>query len=154
MSDREVRLDALNLVATDMEATLSFYRLLGLEIPEDAVWRTESGAHHVDLKPQGGKTTGESTGVDFDSESLARTYNAGFDAASANSRTVIGFRVATRDAVDTRYADLTSAGHRGLQPPYDTFWGARYAIVEDPDGRCVGIMSPQDDARRSPPPQI
>ena len=154
MSDHEVTLDALNLVARDMDATLSFYRLLGLEIPENIVWRTETGAHHVDLKLQGGETPGEGTGLDFDSESLARKYNAGFEAASANSRTVIGFRVATRDAVDARYADLTSAGHRGLQPPYDTFWGARYAIVEDPDGRSVGIMSPQDDARRSAPPQI
>lgn len=154
MSDHDVTLDALNLVASDMDATLAFYRLLGLEIPEDAVWRTETGAHHVDLKLPAGTTSGEDTGIDVDSESLAQRYNASFDASSPNSRTVIGFRVATRDAVDMRYAQLTSAGHRGLQPPYDAFWGARYAIVEDPDGRSVGIMSPQEDAHRSAPPKI
>ena len=36
----------------------------------------------------------------------------------------------------------------------DTFFGARYAIVADPDGRSVGIMSPIDPARRSAPPEI
>jgi uncharacterized glyoxalase superfamily protein PhnB len=36
------------------------------------------------------------------------------------------------------------------QPPYDAFWGARYAVVSDPDGNAVGIMSPIDPDRRSP----
>ena len=30
-----------------------------------------------------------------------------------------------------------------------TSWGARYAVVEDPDGNAVGIMSPSDPDRRS-----
>ena len=44
---------------------------------------------------------------------------------------------------------VTGAGYRGQQPPYDAFWGARYAVVEDPDGNAVGIMSPSDPDRRS-----
>jgi predicted enzyme related to lactoylglutathione lyase len=40
------------------------------------------------------------------------------------------------------------------QPPYDTFCGARYAILLDPDGNYVGLMSPPDPARRSAPPDI
>ena len=61
---------------------------------------------------------------------------------------------ASRDAVDERYAELVAAGHPGRQPPYDTFWGARYAVVEDPDGNPVGLMSPVDPARRSAPPPV
>jgi len=38
------------------------------------------------------------------------------------------------------------------QAPYDAFWGARYAIVEDPDGNAVGLMSPIDPDRRTAPP--
>jgi uncharacterized glyoxalase superfamily protein PhnB len=34
----------------------------------------------------------------------------------------------------------------------EAFWGACYAIVEDPDGNPVGIMSPADPAFRSEPP--
>lgn len=66
--------------------------------------------------------------------------------------TVLGFWVTTRDAVDEIYTDLTGGGHRGHQPPYDAFWGGRYAIVDDPDGNSVGIMSPQDPDRKFWPP--
>ncbi|MEZ0293214.1 MAG: VOC family protein [Solirubrobacteraceae bacterium] len=62
-------------------------------------------------------------------------------------------RAPTRDAVDALHADLTAAGHPSRQRPYDAFWGARYAIVEDPDGNPVGLMSPSDDARRHWPPE-
>jgi uncharacterized glyoxalase superfamily protein PhnB len=34
------------------------------------------------------------------------------------------------------------------------FWGARYAIVEDPDGNHVGVMSPSDPDRRRAPPDL
>jgi uncharacterized glyoxalase superfamily protein PhnB len=62
---------------------------------------------------------------------------------------VLGFRLASRESVDALYEELTGAGYRGAQPPYDAFWGARYAIVADPDGNSVGIMSPSDPERRS-----
>jgi uncharacterized glyoxalase superfamily protein PhnB len=69
-------------------------------------------------------------------------------------RIVLGFEVADRAAVDTIFEALTAAGHRGLQPPYDAFWGARYAIVEDPEGVAVGLMSPTSPETRSPPPSV
>jgi uncharacterized glyoxalase superfamily protein PhnB len=52
--------------------------------------------------------------------------------------------------VDEIYADLASAGYTSQQEPYDAFWGARYAVIEDPDGNPV-IMSPLDPARRTDP---
>ncbi len=67
---------------------------------------------------------------------------------------MIGFRLPTRDAVDETYADLIAHEHQGLQPPYDVFWGSRYAIVEDPDGNPVGLMSPADGDHRSAPPDL
>jgi uncharacterized glyoxalase superfamily protein PhnB len=67
---------------------------------------------------------------------------------------VVGFRLPSREAVDALYADLTDAGHAGLQPPCDAFWGSRYAIVEDPDGVAVGFMSPPSPDRRSAPPHV
>ena len=137
----------LNLVARDIEATLAFYRRLGLEIPDDALWRTPSGVHHVKI------TLGGAHGFALDSEPLASAYNAGY-ADTGEARTVISFRLDSRDAVDATYAELTGAGARGLQEPYDVFWGARYAIVEDPDGRHVGFMSPSDPARRTAPPKL
>lgn len=139
-------LSGLNLVVRDVEAAVAFYRCLGLEIPESTIWRTESGAHHVDVAMPNG------LGLDLDSQQLAKSYNAGW--SPDGPRSVIGFSLPTREAVDERYAELTGAGYSGLQPPYDTFWGARYAIVEDPDGNHVGLMSPLDPARRSRPPAV
>ena len=45
-------------------------------------------------------------------------------------------------------------GNRGLQAPFDAFWGARYAIIEDPDGIAVGLMSPISAKHRAPPPEV
>jgi hypothetical protein len=33
--------------------------------------------------------------------------------------------LASRAAVDDRYAELIAAGYRGRQPPGDAFWGTR-----------------------------
>jgi catechol 2,3-dioxygenase-like lactoylglutathione lyase family enzyme len=142
-------LNQLDLVVRDMEATLAFYRRLGLEIPDSAVWRTASGTHHVNM------TTSNGLHLHFDSVELAKHYNAGWqEPARGGSRIVVGFSLPSRDAVDARYADLIAAGYIGRQPPYDAFWGARYAIIEDPDGNHVGLMSPPEPGRQSAPPAL
>ena len=142
-------LSQLNLVTRDMESTLSFYRLLWLDIPDSKVWRTETGAHRVDL------TLPNGFGLDFDSPALAQVYNASWNRPEGSlSVGVIGFTLDTRTAVDATYAQRVAAGHDGLQPPFDAFWGARYAIVEDPNGNHVGLMRPIDPARRSAGPEL
>ena len=132
----------VNLVVKDMDATVVFYRRLGLEIPD-----TEPGwqAHHRTAAMPGGLE------LEFDSNEFAQQWNAGLPSRSEGAIGVLGFRVPSREAVDELYAELTNAGYRSQQAPYDTFWGARYAIVEDPDGNAVGLMSPMDPARRSTP---
>ncbi len=136
-------LNQINLVVTDMEATVAFYRRLGLEVPDTLPqWQA---SHRSATMPDG-------IDLDFDSVEFARQWNAGLALRPGTSSRVIGFRVPTREAVDAIYADLTGAGYAGQQPPYDAFWGSRYAIVEDPDGNAVGLMSPLDPNRRGPTP--
>ena len=89
---------------------------------------------------------------DLDSRSFAKVWNSAARDALAAPSVVIGFGVGSREEVDRLYQELTAAGYRGQQRPYDAFWGARYAIVEDPDGNPVGLMSPSDPERRSWPP--
>ena len=149
MTHAQPVLNQLNIVVRDMEAALTFYRRLGLDIPERAVWRTASGPHHVEVAMPNG------VHLEIDSIALAKHYNAGWRApAGEGSRSVVGFALPSREAVDERYAELTAAGYTGCQPPYDAFWGARYAVIEDPDGNHVGLMSPKDPARRSAPPVL
>jgi len=132
-------LDQVSLVVSDMQATVAFYRRLGLSIPDtDAAFE----AHHRSASVPGG------IDLDFDSTEFARHWDKGW---ASGPGVVVGFKVDSRERVDAVYSDLTGAGYRGQQEPYDTFWGVRYAVVEDPDGNAVGIMSPVDPARRSDP---
>jgi len=142
----------LNIVSGDLAASIEFYRRLGAEMPEEMVWRTPSGIHHASAKAT--EAAGE-IAFDLDSAAFAGLWNAGWKGRDdLGGRVVVGFRVASRDAVDGIYADLTTAGHKGLQVPYDAFWGARYAVVEDPDGVAVGLMSPASPEFRSAPPDV
>ena len=147
-----VTLDQLNIVCGDPAASIAFYRRLGLDIAEPQVWRTPTGIHHVSAADQPGDGT---IHLDLDSAAFARRWNAGWaDRDDLRGRVVVGFSVATRAAVDEIYRDMTGAGYRGLQQPWDAFWGARYAIIEDPDGLAVGLMSPIEADRKSAPPRV
>jgi uncharacterized glyoxalase superfamily protein PhnB len=130
--------DQFNLVVTDMDASVAFYRKLGLTIPDtDPRWQS----HHRTAAVRNG------IDLDFDSREFARYWNQGWQRGMG----VLGFKVGSRERVDEIYRDLVEAGYRGQQPPYDAFWGARYAVMEDPDGNAVGIMSPVNPDGRSQP---
>ena len=142
-------LDQMNLVVSDMTRSIEFYRAIGLDVPESTVWRTESGAHHVVMKmPDGFELA-------LDSHALAKSYNAGWrQFKGEGNRSVISFRYADAEEVDSVFERVVALGHGTSQAPFYTFWGSRYAIVVDPDGNHVGLMSPPDRAHRGAPPKI
>lgn len=148
MSDDGLRFSGLDLVCDDVEATIAFYRLLGVAIPDDALWRGGGRVHHVH-----GSTIGECE-LELHSPALAAEYHAGYRDAPTPGGTMLTFGVATRAAVDRVHRRMVAAGHPDRQVPYDAFWGARFAIVADPDGRDVGIMSPSDAEHRAAPPDL
>jgi catechol 2,3-dioxygenase-like lactoylglutathione lyase family enzyme len=138
-----IRLDQLNLVVHDVEASRAFYSRLGLDFGDepDPVW----DAHHVSARNR------EATppDVDLDSERFAGKWNTGW---SGGAGVILGFKVDTREEVDALVASLAAEGVPVQQEPYDAFWGARYAVVGDPDGNGVGIMSPVDPQQRHEAP--
>jgi uncharacterized glyoxalase superfamily protein PhnB len=141
MGNRDIQFDQLNIVVDDMQAAVDFYQRLGVGIPDTL---PEWQSHH-----RTADTSGE-VDLEFDSAAFTPQWNAGWPISKAG--VVVGFRVGTRADVDELYENLTGAGHVGQQAPYDTFWGARYAIVVDPSGNAVGLMSPVDPDRASGPP--
>jgi uncharacterized glyoxalase superfamily protein PhnB len=147
MSDPVPQFQQLNLVVRDMDAVLAFYRTLGLPIRggETNDWPPGSGGRHAEV------VAGDRPTVEFDNEPGVKLWHAGWRESGEGARTVIGFSLLSREAVDELYAKVTAAGHPGRQPPYDAFWGARYAVVADPEGNDVGLMSPVDPARRYTP---
>ncbi len=53
-----------------------------------------------------------------------------------------------------RASTALALGAEALHPPYDAFWGARYAVVRGPGPLVVGIMSPVDPELRDEPPAV
>jgi catechol 2,3-dioxygenase-like lactoylglutathione lyase family enzyme len=136
-------LHMLNVVVSDMAASVEFYRRLGAAVVEGG----PTQGPHVQLRTLNGFS------LELDTEASVRIWHAGWRSDPASVGVVVGFALPSRDAVDEIYADLTTAGYAGRQPPFDAFWGARYAIVSDPDGNDVGLMSPVEESRRYWPPE-
>jgi len=120
----------VELVVSDMAATLAFYRRLGLAIPPGA----ETEPHvEVDLG---------SLRLAFDTEAVIRTFDPAWTPPPAGGhRVALAFECATPDEVDEAWADLTGAGHKGHLAPWDAVWGMRYAVVHDPDGTPVDLFA-------------
>ena len=135
-------LNQVNLVVGDLSAALAFYRLLGVDLPESA--RAHADARFGDVS------------MDLDDADSAQWWHSGWR-ATPGPRVVITFRCDSREEVDALYARLTGAGHGAVQPPFDAFFGSRYAIVADPDGNDVALMSQPEPDRKywpavDPPP--
>ncbi len=151
-SIRRPLLQQINLVCGDLDASLAFYRKLGVEVPDDGVWRTSSGAHHARATAS---SVDGSVDFAFDSVVHAWAWNSGWKGRSnVGGRVFVGFGVAARSDVDALFHEMLDAGYRGLQEPWDAHWGARFAIIEDPDGIAVGVMSPISADKKSPPPEL
>jgi predicted enzyme related to lactoylglutathione lyase len=138
-SDQRPVLNQVNIIARDWDASLAFYRLLGVQVDSGDGYGPDNEARHTAVT-----VTGAVMRLEFDNPAGVRLFAA--DAAGVKSP-IIGFAYPSAAAVDSVSARLAAAGHAVLQPPYDAFWGARYAIVCDPDGNAVGLMGPRDRSR-------
>ncbi len=133
------RFGQVNLFVADMAASVEFYRLLELDVPDPFEWPSGSRAQHVEVRSD------HDCYLALDNYPQARIWNKHFDPDRGRGNVVVGLLVASRDDVDRLYMNIRDAGHPVGQEPYDAFWGSRYAIVIDPDGNQVGLKSPIDD---------
>jgi catechol 2,3-dioxygenase-like lactoylglutathione lyase family enzyme len=122
------QLNALGIVASDMERSIRFYRLLGVEVPETP------GEGHVD--------TFLPNGVRFmlDSEEVIRSFRPDWTRETGNQLS-LAFECESPAEVDETYARVVDAGFHGEKEPWDAFWGQRYAQVRDPDGVGVDLYA-------------
>jgi catechol 2,3-dioxygenase-like lactoylglutathione lyase family enzyme len=141
MSDERPVFGGVHIFFRDLSVTADFYRRLGLEL-------TPLVGHFARATLPNGQT------FEFGSAQLSKTYDPGWREPSGASANALQFRLASREAVDALFAELTGAGYNGHLPPTDAYWGARYTEVDDPNGNIVGLQSPVDPARRGPPPGL
>jgi catechol 2,3-dioxygenase-like lactoylglutathione lyase family enzyme len=135
----------VDIICSDTRASVAFYRRLGLDIPTEAVWKSEDDPHHVVARFAGGFE------LALDSIELTEGYDPGRTPSPSGADIYIVFNVPTRKDVDATYADMTGTGYEGHLAPFDAFWGARYAILNAPDGNKIGVMSPSDHEHGAAP---
>jgi catechol 2,3-dioxygenase-like lactoylglutathione lyase family enzyme len=134
----------VDIICSDTRASVAFYRRLGLDIPTEAVWKSEDDPHHVVARFASGFE------LALDSVELTKGYDPGWTPSSGAAVCIV-FNVPAREDVDAIYADMTGAGYEGHLAPFDAFWGARYAIINDPDGNKIGVMSPSNHEHGAAP---
>ncbi|MBP2456004.1 VOC family protein [Mycolicibacterium lutetiense] len=118
----------IEIVAKDVPASLDFYRLLGLEVPQP------DGPHAEVALPGGNRLA-------FDTEEVIAGMHPGWTPPAGPGRVALAFGLDSPADVDALYARLTDAGYPGALKPFDAPWGQRYATVEDPDGTSVDLFA-------------
>ncbi|MEV5797672.1 VOC family protein [Streptomyces collinus] len=125
------RFAVIGVVASDLAASLAFYRRLGLVFPDGAEEQP-----HVEAELPGGLV------LALDTEATVRSFHPRWRAPAGGGRVALAFRCGSPGEVDAAYEDLVGAGYHGELKPWDAFWGQRYATVHDPDGNGVDLFAP------------
>jgi hypothetical protein len=130
MSDGVPDLHMLNVVVADMPAGFDFYRRLGVAVPGE-----DPAGAHVQLRMPSGFS------LELDTAESVQLWHAAWRTDPASVGVVIGFLLATREAVDERYV------------AFRRLLGGALCDRGRSDGNDVGVMSPIDDSRRTWPRQ-
>jgi catechol 2,3-dioxygenase-like lactoylglutathione lyase family enzyme len=124
-------LNAIGIAVSDLRRSLEFYRLLGLDLPED------SPEGHVEA------TMANGTRLMFDTEEVIRSFLPDWTRLDGN-QVSLAFECASPTNVDEVYARVIAAGFEGEKEPWDAFWGQRYALLGDPDGVRINLYAALD----------
>ena len=111
-----------------MTRSISFYRLLGLEVPE-----TPDEGHVDTFLPNGVRLM-------LDTEDVVKSFRPDWSRATGN-QLALAFECGSPAEVDETYERVVAAGFHGEKEPWDAFWGQRYAQLQDPDGVGVDLYA-------------
>ena len=124
-----VQPDMIGIVVRDMAASLPFYRLLGLDIPSNV----EAEPHVEVITPNGYR-------IAWDTQELIKGLYPEW-VEPVGQRVTIAFKCDSPADVDALYDRIVQSGYSGHKPPWDAFWGQRYAVVADPDGNLIDLFA-------------
>jgi len=118
--------DAIGIVSSDLQRSIDFYNLLGIEFPQ------EEG--HIEA------TLPNGTRLMLDSEDVIRNFRPDWKRETGN-QLALAFACASPAEVDETYRRVVDAGFEGDKEPWDAFWGHRYAQLRDPDGVQIDLFA-------------
>ena len=133
MNDPRLASCAIVLVAPQIEATAHYYRdVLGFRVvehyaqPEKFAALYRDGVEIVLVQSQFGTV-----------RSNRAQYGAGYDAYLVPE---------SPEAVEAFCAEISAKGAKIAQPPAHTVYGSREFVLEDIDGRLIGVGCIEDEA--------
>jgi len=121
-------LNAIGIVSSDPRKSIAFYRLLGVDFPED-------GEAHIEA------TLASGTRFMLDAEEVVLSFRPDWTREVGN-QLALAFECSSPAEVDEIYEQVTAAGFQAEKEPWDAFWGQRYAQLRDPDGVPVDLFAP------------
>lgn len=127
---RSVRLNAIGIICSDLEASLRFYRMCGVDLP---AYDPDTGHYEADL--------GDGIRILLDAEAVIASFDESFTPPTDTGRIGLAVECDSPELVDNAYTILTDAGLHGEREPFDAFWGQRYATINDPDGNPVDLYA-------------
>lgn len=125
------KLDLIGIAVQDMPKALAFYRALGLEIPEEM---DKEG--HVEI------TLSNGLRLAWDTHEIIKRFDPKWQQPTGSHRMGMAFLCENSQAVDAAFERITHMGYTAHKPPWDAFWGQRYAQILDPDGNVIDLFAP------------
>ena len=124
-----IRLGMIVLYARDLQKSIEFYRLLGLDVPDPhperpvSIYKMDNGITMI-----------------ITVDDIALRFDSAWTRPDRGYQQFMEFFVDDNAAVDAVWDKLTSAGYRGRTPPAHLN-GPYATMVEDPDGNVVLITN-------------
>lgn len=129
----EIQLAMVILEVRDLDASIAFYRRLGLDIGDP------TGDRPIVIHRMG-------SGVSLLlTTSFASVYDQGFQRPTSGYQQLLEFYVGEDALVDRAWHELTGAGYHGRLAPTQTA-GPYAAMVDDPDGNVILLTSDENAA--------
>lgn len=129
----EIQLAMMILEVRDLDASIAFYRRLGLDIGDP------TGDRPIVIHRMG-------SGVSLLlTTSFASVYDRGFQRPASGYQQLLEFYVGEDALVDSAWHELTGAGYHGRLAPTQTA-GPYAAMVDDPDGNVILLTSDENAA--------
>jgi catechol 2,3-dioxygenase-like lactoylglutathione lyase family enzyme len=123
-------LAAIGIVTRDMDESVRFYRLLGVDVPD-----SEPAGDHLDA------TLPSGVRLMWDKLELIKKLDPDWT-EPAGQRMSLAFECTSPAEVDRVHRRVVNGGFRSKKDPWDAFWGQRYAQVIDPDDNVVDLFAP------------
>lgn len=132
--DMELQLSMVVLEVRDLDASVAFYRALGLDLPEP-----DAGRPVVSYRMPSGVSLLLTT-------RFASAYDQTWSRPTGGYQQLLEFYIGDDAEVEQKWLELTHAGYHGRLRPTQTS-GPFAAMVDDPDGNVILLTS---DAAASP----